>query len=257
MYETEIETNRRAWDVRTREHVGSRFYDVEGFLAGNSSLKAIERAALGDVAGLRLLHLQCHFGLDTLSLARLGAHATGVDFSPEAIAQANDLARRTQLAAEFALCDVYATPDTVGGGFDRVFTSYGAIEWLPDIGRWARVVADCLRPGGRFHLVEFHPCGYALQGDPYFHSPVPMRIEERSYTENATEVVPLHVWTHPLGDVVNALIRAGLRIESLNEFPWSPYDCFPGLVEREPGRFYRDAGQPELPMVYSISASKG
>ena len=148
MHETELETNRRAWDVRTREHVVSRFYDVEGFLAGKSSLNAIERDEIGDVAGLRLLHLQCHFGLDTLSLARLGAHATGVDFSPEAIAQARDLGRRTQLAAEFALCDVYAAPETVGGGFNRVFTSYGAIEWLPDIGRWARVVADACVPAG-------------------------------------------------------------------------------------------------------------
>ena len=256
MYEFAFEANRSAWDVRTREHVDSRFYDVEGFLSGQSSLNEIELNELGDVEGLRILHLQCHFGLDTLSLARMGALATGVDISPVSIAQATDLAARAGLNAQFAACDVYAAPSAIGGDFDMVFTSYGVIEWLPDIERWAKVVADCLRPGGRFRMVEFHPYSYALQGEPYFHDAEPKRIEEHSYTENSTEVVPLYVWAHPISDVINALIRAGLRIEYLNEFPFAPYDCFPGLVEREPGRFYRESGQTDVPMLFSIGAVK-
>lgn len=250
------DTNQASWDQRTLEHVRSKFYDVEGFLAGACSLKEIERAELGDVEGKSLLHLQCHFGLDTLSFARRGASVTGLDLSPASIEQAGRLAKELQLDARFVAANVYDTLEHVDGPFDLVFTSYGAIEWLDDLKRWASIVAKSLKEGGCFHMVEFHPYSYSLQGDPYFHDSQPMRLSETSYTENAEAELPLYVWSHPISDVVNALVGAGLVLEHLNEFPSCTYDCFSDLVEKEPGRFYRSEGASDIPMLFSIKARK-
>jgi len=256
MREHYIQTNRDSWDRRTDEHVRSRFYDVEGFLAGACSLKEIELAELGDVRGKTLLHLQCHFGMDTLSLARRGARVTGLDFSPASIDYARSLARKVGVEARFVAADVYETAEHVDGAFDIVFTSYGALEWLPDLRAWARVVAAALEPGGVLHIVEFHPYAYAQQGEPYFHASEPNALNESSYTENSEAVVPLYVWSHPIADVVNSLIAAGLELVHLNEFPFTPYDCFPGLVERAPGRYYRQDAKSDTPMLFSIKARK-
>lgn len=249
-------TNRSSWDQRTVEHVRSKFYDVEGFLAGASSLKEIERDELGDVDGLSLLHLQCHFGLDTLSLARMGARVTGLDLAPKSVEHARDLAQKAGLDARFVAADVYDTPSHIHEKFDVVFTSYGAIEWLGDLRRWAKIIADALKAGGCFHMVEFHPYSYSLQGDPYFHDAEPIALEESSYTENSTVEVPLYVWSHPISDVLNALIGAGLEIEHFNEFPFCTYDCFPELTEKQPGRFYRKDSASDVPMLFSIKARK-
>ena len=250
-----FEINRESWDQRTREHWHSRFYDVDGFLAGKSSLNPLDLAEVGEVRGLSMLHLQCHFGLDTLSWARLGAEATGLDFSPEAISRAQQLAQRSGVAANFVCADVYAAQERLGRQFDRVYTSYGVLEWLPDLQRWAAVVAACLRPGGELNLIEFHPYSYALDGDPYF-SDQPLQLVERSYTENAQAELPLVVWSHPVSKVVNALLGAGLVLRRFNEYPYSPYNCFANLVEREPGRYYRADGVIDVPMLYSIRAIK-
>ena len=249
--------NRSGWDLRARAHFDSQFYDVPGFLAGASSLREIELAELTDVRGKRLLHLQCHFGLDTLSWARRGAACTGVDLSPEAIRLARDLARQAQLEADFICTDVYGFKRQDPEPFDIVFTSYGAICWLPDLPRWAGVVADNLAPGGTFYMVEFHPIYDLLAGYSYFTRPEPDVEEAGTYTENgAAAVARLATWAHPLSSVVNALVGAGIRIERLNEFPYSPYDCLPGLVEREPGRFYLEHAGQHAPLVYSISGRK-
>ena len=148
-----FEMNRAGWDQRVKAHVESRFYDVDGFLAGATSLREIERAELADVRGKKLLHLQCHFGLDTLSWARRGAICTGVDISPAAIGQARDLAQRAQVDAEFVCSDVYGFVAGSAGPYDIVFTSYGAICWLPDLDKWAAVVASNLAPGGLFYMM--------------------------------------------------------------------------------------------------------
>lgn len=252
-----FEMNRLAWDQRARVHVESTFYDVAGFLAGNTALREIELAELTGVNGKRLLHLQCHFGLDTLSWTRLGAVCTGVDISPVAIEQARRLAGQAGLAAEFVCSDVYGFRPAGHGAFDIVFTSYGAICWLPDLGRWAEVVASNLAAGGAFYMVEFHPIYDLIAGYSYFNRGVPDVDESGTYTENgAAAVAKMAVWPHPMADVVNALLGAGIRIERLNEFPFSPYNCFEGLVEREPGRFYLQHRGQDVPMVYSILGRK-
>lgn len=251
-----LSVNSASWDVRTKEHVRSAFYDIDGFIQGKSSLKSVELDELGDISGKSILHLQCHFGLDSLSMARLGATVTGVDISGEAIKQANELQQRTGLTASFVCCDVYQTNDKIDTQFDVVYTSYGAIEWLPDINRWAKVVADSLVIGGELLLVEFHPYSYSLDGDPYFYQPDPEHIVEKSYTENASEEVPLYVWSHPISNVINALIKNGMEILQLNEYPYATYNCFDALVEKEPGKFYREDAKVDIPMMYSLKARK-
>ncbi|KAA9132532.1 class I SAM-dependent methyltransferase [Marinihelvus fidelis] len=252
-----FEMNRAGWDRRAEAHFGSRFYDVDGFLAGRTSLREIELAEMPDVAGRRLLHLQCHFGLDTLSWARMGAVCTGVDISPVAIGKARELAVLAGVEAQFICADVYGYQADAPGAFDTVFTSYGAICWLPDLARWAQVVARNLAVDGTFYMVEFHPIHDLLAGYAYFTRPEPDIEEEGSYTENGADVVaPLATWAHPVSSVINALVGAGIGVECVNEFPYSPYDCFDGLVEREPGRFYLEHRGHDVPMVYSIRGRK-
>ena len=252
-----FELNRAAWDRRVEVHLQSKFYDVEGFLSGRTSLREIELRELGTVDGRRLLHLQCHFGLDTLSWARIGATCTGVDISPVAIQQARRLSRESGIEAEFVCANVCEFDRGAADPFDIVFTSYGAVCWLPELRRWAEVVSSSLAPGGRFYMVEFHPIYDLLAGYAYFTSPAPDIGDESTYTENAgEEKSTVAVWAHPLSTVVNALIDAGIRVEHLNEFPFSPYNCFDGLEEREPGRFYLQHEGHDVPLVYSILGRK-
>lgn len=252
-----LSLNRNAWDKRTGIHFVSEMYDVDGFLRGGSSLKEIELSEVGDVSGKALLHLQCHFGLDTLSWARKGARVTGVDLSPVSIKKANELKGKASLRGEFICCDVYDYESRAACLYDIVFVSYGALNWLPDLGRWARVVAKSLRDGGHLHLVEFHPAYDLHCGDPYFSQKEPAINEGAAYTENGgSETAEMVTWSHPLGEVVNALIENGIAIDHLNEFPFSPYNCFEDLEEKEKGRFYvRNTRQP-VPLLYSIKGTK-
>lgn len=252
-----LEMNRIGWDRRARAHVDSAFYDVQGFLAGRTSLREIELEQLGSVAGRRLLHLQCHFGLDTLSWARMGAQCTGVDLSPVAIELAEELRQKTGLDARFVCSDVYAFQRPEADPYDIVFTSYGAICWLPNLDRWARMVSENLRPGGTFNMVEFHPVYDLLAGDSYFSSDRPYVAVEETYTENrADAVAELATWTHPLSDVLGALTRSGIQINQFHEFPFSPYNCFPDMEQREPGRFYVPHRNHDIPLVYSLKGQK-
>jgi SAM-dependent methyltransferase len=252
-----FELNRIAWDLRVKTHVESAFYDLEGFLAGNTSLREIELRELADVAGKNLLHLQCHFGLDTLSWSRLGAKCTGVDISPVAIHQAKELAQQTSLDARFVCSDVYGFQRGADDPFDIVFTSYGALCCLPDLDRWAEVVSSNLAMGGSFYMVEFHPIHDLLVGYSYFTTPMPDVEAEGTYTENGADTVAeMANWSHPLSSVVNALVNAGIQIDRLNEFPFSPYNCFEGMEEREPGRFYIGHKGRDMPLVYSLSGKK-
>lgn len=252
-----LDINRSGWDQRARVHYTSDFYDVDGFLAGATSLNEIELAELTDVQGKRLLHLQCHFGLDTLSWVRKGAVCTGVDLSPVAIEQANQLAGRAGLEAEFVCSDVYSYERSQVEPFDIVFTSYGTICWLPDLERWARVIADNLAPGGRFYMVEFHPVYDLLEGYSYFTLPDPDIEEGGTYTENGGELHSKFAnWSHPISSVFNALQDVGIQIERINEFPFSPYNCFQGMEEREPGRFILSHRGQDVPIVYSLMGRK-
>lgn len=252
-----FEMNRLGWDKRAAAHFDSKFYDLPGFLAGETSLREIELAELGDVNGKSLLHLQCHFGMDTLSWARKGAVCTGVDISPVAIKKARELAQELKLDAEFVCTDVYAFQRSDPAPFDIVFTSYGSICWLPDLTRWAEVVATNLAVGGRFYIADFHSIYDLLAGYSYFTQVEPDVDEEGTYTENGADVITkLASWSHPMSSVINALINAGIQIERVSEFPFSPYNCFEDMVEREPGRFYLSHKGNDVPIVYSITGQK-
>ena len=252
-----FEMNRIGWDLRAQAHIKSTFYDVDGFLAGKTSLREIELLELGEVQGRSLLHLQCHFGLDTLSWTRLGARCTGVDISPVAIEQAKSLAEQSDLKTHFVCSDIYGFEAETAESFDIVFTSYGAVCWLPDLQRWADIIASNLVVGGTFYMVEFHPIYDLLAGYSYFTTELPDVEEEGTYTENGSDVVAeLATWAHPLSKVVNALVNAGIQIEQINEFPFSPYNCFEGMEEREPGRFYLSHKEHDVPIVYSLIGRK-
>lgn len=224
------ETNRKHWDELVGLHLGSAMYDVPGFKAGRDTLHSIETDELGDVNGKSLLHLQCHFGNDTLSWARRGAIVTGVDFSEPAIEAARSHASELGIDARFVHSDIYSLPDNLSGQFDIVFTSYGVLFWLPDLSRWAEIVARFTRPGGTFYIAEFHPINGVFEATPegaivpvrpYFAGEA-IRIEEDgSYADRdaAVESRLTFSWSHPISEVVSELIKAGLRIEHLHEFP--------------------------------------
>lgn len=247
--------NQQAWDARVADHLHSDFYDVKGFLAGECQLNALELDWVGDVTGQKLLHLQCHFGMDSLSWVRRGAEVTAVDLSPEAIAAAKNLAAQANLSAEFIADDVMHYIQK-SREFDLVFVSYGALCWLPDMTAWADGIARQLKSGGRLVLVEFHPVFDLLSGYSYFHETEPVVETETSYTENAEKAHEIAVWSHPTSDVLTALINAGLQIKQFKEQAMSPYDCFDGLVEKQPGCFYFEYQRQEVPLVYAVEAVK-
>jgi SAM-dependent methyltransferase len=267
--------NLAAWDERAPAHAVAPEYDVPAFLADPGFLSGVvrfDRPLLGDVSGLRGVHLQCHIGTDTVSLARLGAVMTGLDFSPVALEQARDLARRTSAAADFVQADVYEAAEVLGAGeFDLVYTGIGALCWLPDIRRWAGVVARLLRPGGRLFIREGHPVLWALADPlpdgllaleyPYFE-----RVEPVAFTDSGTYVTTdavfeQHVsysWNHGLGEIVSALMAEGMAITGLAEHDSVPWDAMPGQMEQIGGGEWRLADRPwRLPHSYTLQAVKG
>jgi SAM-dependent methyltransferase len=255
--------NRAMWDERVPINVGSAFYDVDGFLAGASTLRAFEVAELGSVDGCTLVHPQCHFGLDTLSWARRGATVTGLDFSEPAVAAARDIAARAGVDAEFVAADVYDSAEVLGGRrFDVVYTGLGAITWLPDIRRWASVMASLLVPGGRFYLSEFHPFSWVFGDEgldvavPYFASG-PLEFDDPgSYADPdaATEHNRSIEWQHTLGDVVSALLDAGLVLELLHEHDFTLFARWPWLEKRGRDEYHLPEGTPSLPLMVSLLA---
>lgn len=263
------DANRKLWDARVSAHEKSDFYNVEAFKAGAPALKSLEIEELGDVDGKSLLHLQCHFGQDSLDWARRGARVTGIDFSPNAIAAARSLASMMDLPATFVESDIDSLPDNLDGAFDIVFTSYGAVMWLPDIRRWAEVVAHFLKPGGTFYIVEFHPVSWIFDEEaeklevkyPYFNSGEPLALPSTgSYADpdGTTGTFTEYSWCHNLADIVTALIDAGLRLQFVHEFPYSSYPQFPQLMAEQPdGTFRLINGDGSVPLMYSIRAAKG
>lgn len=252
-----IAVNKEAWDIRTKVHVDSKFYDVKNFLKGESSLNPIELNEVGNVENKSLLHLQCHFGQDTLSWARLGATVTGVDLSTEAIEQANSLADKAQLSANFINQDIYSFGHTNNEQFDIVYTSYGVLCWLSDLDLWAKTVFDSLKVGGQFNLVEFHPFNDLLSGYSYFSNTQPDIEDEGTYTENCNgEKSTIVTWPHTMSDVMLALIKAGITIESFNEHPFSPYECFEGLDLIKGEGYQLKFKEQQVPLLYSVIGRK-
>ncbi len=256
--------NRRWWDERVPLHAASAFYDLDAFRSGadpSHSVWALDE--LGDVRGLEVVHLQCHLGLDTLALARRGARVTGLDFSEPALEQARALAAELGLEATFVQAEVHDAMAALGRTFDVVFTGIGALNWLPRVQRWARVVAGLLRPGGFLHLAEFHPVAQVFaDGEqrvayPYLEREEPTLIDEPgTYADPEAPTVHNRTteWNHGVGQVVTALIDAGLVIESLHERVEIFNDFTGWLEEKAPGVWAAPAG--ELPLLYSVRARK-
>jgi SAM-dependent methyltransferase len=258
------EVNRALWDERVPIHAAGEFYDVPGFLAGQSRLLPFEFEELGAVEGATLVHPQCHFGLDTLSWARRGARVTGVDFSAPAIEVAREVAGRAGIEAEFVQADVYDASGALDGRrFDVVYTGRGAINWLPDIERWAEVMASLLAPGGRFYMSEFHPVTEMFGEEEltversYFERGPWLWDEPGTYADLEAETRNNRTveWVHGIGDVVSALARAGLAVELLHEYEYTLTPRWP-FLERGPDGVYRmPEGRPALPLMYSILAT--
>ncbi len=259
-----LHANQSLWDEWARINAGSKMYNLEGFKAGRSSLKKLELDEVGEVSGKRLLHLQCHFGMDTLSWARLGAEVTGVDFSSEAVRLAKALSQELGIPARFLCCNLYELPNLLDEQFDVVFTSYGVLSWLPDRRRWAEIAARYLRPGGIFYIAEFHPFALTLADDepvlhdPYFNEGVVEWPVQGSYADTSAETHNRvsYEWNYPLGEVVSCLVEAGLRIQFLHEWPFACYQMYPYLVQSEDGLYRLPANVPSLPLQFSLRAVK-
>jgi SAM-dependent methyltransferase len=252
-----LELNRRWWDEAAVDHF-ERTYDLSRLRSGGSDLYPIEATELpADLAGVRVCHLQCHIGTDTISLARRGAEVVGVDFSPEAIARARHLADELGVAATFVESSVQEARSALDGDFDAVFTTWGTLVWLPSLSEWASTVASLLRPGGWLYLADTHPyaAAIAFPEDPYGGS-TPVRIEsEGTYMDRAAERE--HTATvehsHGLGEIVSAVAGAGLRLDWLHEHDGLPYDI--GGTNRDDDRLWRRPGS-DRPLSFSLRATK-
>ena len=258
-----ISANKELWDKRVSIHVKSDFYDVASFRSGNTSLNDIELKSVGDVKGKSLLHLQCHFGMDTLSWAREGAIVTGVDFSAEAIKTATRLARETGLEATFICSDIYDIPNTLNQQFDIVFTSYGVIGWLPDLDKWAAVISRSLKPGGIFFIAEFHPVLWMMDDDfsylkySYFNDEVIETASTGTYGDREADISGKEYgWNHSLDEIIGSLLKYDLRITEFKELPFSPYNCFNKTVKGADNMYRIQNLENKLPMMYTIKAVK-
>jgi SAM-dependent methyltransferase len=255
--------NKATWNKKVAIHAQSEMYNMEAFKTGKTSLMPYELKALGDVSGKSLLHLQCHFGQDTLSWSRMGAKCTGIDLSDKGITLAKQLNEELDLDAEFVCCNVLDTSKYVFETFDIVFTSYGTIGWLPDLKPWALMIAERLKVGGTFYIVEFHPIlwmfdyedGKAELKYHYSQDDVIYDEYEGTYANKDSKIVSKEYgWNHGLSDLVNALIEAGLEIDYLNEHDESPYNVFPDLLRLDNG-MYKIKNQ-RFPMIFEIKATK-
>jgi len=262
-YSGYFEANKELWNQRTVVHKDSSFYNLAGFKKGETVLTPIEINELGVVDGKTMLHLQCHFGMDSLDWARRGALVTGVDISDNAIQEATQLNKELGLNARFVCCNVYDTSLHVKELFDIVFTSYGTIGWLPDLQPWANMIAERLKPGGVFYMADFHPVLWMFDDDfthiqySYENKEVIVTESEGTYTDrNADIKAKEYGWNHSISDLLNALIQAGLKINSFNEFMFSPYPCFRNTVEVEKGRWHIKGLEGKIPMMYSLKAVK-
>ena len=263
-YEQARDGNRTLWDEITPVHLQS--YGVERFLAGERWLPETILEEVGPVQGRSLLHLQCHFGLDTLAWARRGADVTGVDFSPAAIAAARALAEKANLPGRFICSDIYELPENLAGTFDIVFTSIGVLCWLKNLDRWAQIIAHFLKPGGIFYVMDGHPLLYTFDDDghwqfevSYFHQEYPYiwqdgdpdYMDPTYITKN-----PSFEWQWAVSDIINAVLRAGLRLEFFHEFDALSDPVYPDMTRREDGLYTFGEMPVPLPILFSLKASK-
>ena len=262
-----MEVSRRKWDEAVPLHVASAEYDVAAFMRGASTLKTIEVNHMGRVKGLSLLHLQCHFGLDTLSWARSGASVVGVDYSPVAVETARNLAKELAIRATFIRSNVFDLPRRLHRRFTIVYTGKGALGWLPTLEPWGRVVARFLRPGGRLVMLEDHPLSDCLAdrssptnlvlAESYFRETAIREVYDGTY---ATRIKMRHRvsygWIHTVSEVLNALIRAGLGIDLVREYPYTYWRRFPSLKLNRDGCWHPTRGDTKVPLMWLVTASK-
>ncbi len=258
-----FDTNRETWNKKVAIHVASDFYNMAGFKRGTSSLKSYELDVLGDVSGKSLLHLQCHFGQDTLSWSRMGAKCTGIDISEEGIKLAQKLNEDLSLDATFVCCNVLDVSKFISETFDIVFTSYGTIGWLPDLKPWAQMISERLNLGGVFYIVDFHPIAWMFDysTDPpkleygYMQKEAIYEEYEGTYANPKSNMVSKEYgWNHSLSEVLNSLIEVGLTIEYFNEHNASPYDIFPNLKKNKDGFF--ELPNKLYPLIFELKARK-
>ena len=246
----------------------SKSYDLKGFKAGKTSLLSIEREELTDLNGKKLLHLQCHFGMDTLSWAREGAIVTGVDFSENAIDLARALSKELDIPATFIHTNIYYLPKVLEDKFDIVFTSYGVIYWLPDLFKWAKIIDHFIKPQGIFYIIENHPFGNLIDekykpefriGYNYFNEDIPYRFDDdESYADTDEKITnkTTYGWFHSMGDIINALLKVNFELLFLHEFPFSFFRIHPDMKRREDGYWEFQTFKHSIPMMFSLKAKK-
>lgn len=258
-----ISINKKLWDEKTDIHFKSDFYDVKAFINGKDSLNPIELELLGNIAGKKILHLQCHFGQDTISLARHGAQVTGVDFSEKAIEKARQLNEQLGTDAQFIPSDIYKLPEILDEKYDIVYTSYGVIGWLPDMKKWAALIEHFLKPGGQLVFVEFHPIVWMFSYDfkrvefDYMESEAIVEELEGTYTDKHAPIKEKSVcWNHGLSTVINSLIKTGLTLTDFQEYNYSPYNCLDNMIKNGEREFKIKGLENKFPLVYSLTAFK-
>lgn len=256
-----IDINKNLWNKKTEHHYNSEFYDVPAFIKGKESLNPIDLELLGNIKGKTILHLQCHFGQDTISLARHGAIVTGVDFSEKAIEKAKELNETVGTNATFITSDIYKLPEILDETFDIIYTSYGVIGWLPNMKAWANIIHHFLKPKGEFIMIEFHPVVWMFSYDfktiEYDYMGGKPIIEELqgTYTDQNANIKEASVsWNHGLSTVINAIIKTGLNITDFKEYNYSPYNCFENTVKIDERQFKIKGLEDKIPMVYSLKA---
>lgn len=253
--------NKKWWNKATPVHARSKFYDIPGFKKGKTSLQSIEIQELGDVRGKSLLHLLCHFGMDTLSWAREGAIVTGVDLSDSSIRLAKKLSREVNIPAKFICSDIYNLPKVLNKKFDIIFASYGVLLWLSNIKKFAKIINNFLAEGGVFYIVEVHPFTNILSYDfklfyRYFDRG-PHVEDSGTYIDWDKAQGITYEWNYTMSDIINVLIKEGLKIEYVHEFPFSMYDQFPGFMEQnKEGQYVLKKKRIQVPLLFSLKATK-
>ncbi|QBO58680.1 class I SAM-dependent methyltransferase [Chryseobacterium salivictor] len=261
--ENYLDINRKLWNAKVETHLKSDFYFVDEFLKGRTSLNSIELDLLGDVKDKNILHLQCHFGQDSISLSRLGAKVTGIDLSDKSIEAAKKLAQQCETDTQFLVSDVYDLPNVLHQKFDILYATYGTIGWLPDLQKWAEVIAHFLKPGGQLIFVEFHPVVWMYDDDftfvkhSYFNNEQIIETNQGTYADPRADLMNEEVsWNHSLSEVFTNLSGEDLLLQNFQEYNWSPYPCFRHIEEVEKGKYQIPQFGNRVPLVYSLVAEK-
>ncbi|WP_281616409.1 class I SAM-dependent methyltransferase [Flammeovirga sp. SubArs3] len=263
-FQEEFEANRLQWNARVESHVASKMYDVPGFISGDTSLKKVELTELKNLEGKKVLHLQCHFGLDSLSMARVGADVTALDISDTAIEKAEELNQQLGLNTKFITANLYDIKKHLPAEeqFDLVFVSYGAICWLPDLTAWADIIASYLKKGGEFYMVEMHPYIYTLDWDRftpeyhYYNKGVYKETVTSSYADDTPMELTEYFWVHSVDEIINSLMKKGLSMTKFREHDYQTYNCFDNMIERAKDEFVFKDVKVNIPYLLEVKFQK-